>query len=88
MHAACGNERRFDARHFSRNVLPTSESEKARAIRSTAYERGTAAARVCKEVSMKCGLPRRFEDHNGFRIVAGINRIRTENTAFVEYDCW
>jgi hypothetical protein len=56
----------FDARHFSRNVLPTSEREKARAIRSTAYERGTGAARVRKEVSMECGLPRRFENHNDF----------------------
>jgi hypothetical protein len=85
---ACGNERRFDARHFSRNVLPTSESREARAIGSIAYESVRAGAVEAQEVPMKCGLLGCYLKRNDDRTVAEINWIRTENTAFVEYDVW
>jgi hypothetical protein len=85
---ACGNERRFDARHFSRNVLRTSENREARAIGSTGYESPRAAAVASQEVPMKCGLLACYEKRNDARTVVKINRIRTENTAFVEYDVW
>jgi hypothetical protein len=78
----------FDARHFSQNVLPTSENREARDIASTAYESHGAAARMREEVSIKCGFRRGSGGRERAYDRAKINSIRTENITFVEYDFW